>query len=113
MGGEDGVATAIDEAEDVVFRDLLREANAARAKNAALVVERDARAELDVFRLLHFILEETRILAAVLDAELLEAAFSGLVADRAIERVINEQEFHHPTPAFLDQRRICAHAEPF
>ncbi len=95
------------------MRDLFREPNAARAEDAALVVERDARAELDVFRLLHFVLEETRILPAVLDAEFLEAAFARLIADRAIERMIDEEKFHHPAPAFLDQRRIGAHPEAF
>ena len=60
MRGQDGVAAAIDEAEDVVVRDLLAEADAARAENAALVVERDARTELDVLRFLDLLLEETR-----------------------------------------------------
>ena len=104
MGGERGVAAAIDEAEDVVLRDFLAEANAARAEDAALVVERDARAEFDVLRLLHLVLEEARILPAVLDAEFLEPAFARLVADRAIERMIDEQKFHHAVAAFLDQR---------
>ena len=89
------------------------EANAARAENAALVVERDARTELDVLRLLHLVLEEARILSAVLDAEFLEPAFAGLVADRAIERMIDEEKFHHPAPAFFDQRRIGADAQAF
>ena len=52
------VTAAIDDAEHVVMRDFLHEANAARAEDAALVVERDARAEIDVLRLLHLVLEE-------------------------------------------------------
>ena len=48
MGGENGMAAAIDEPEDIVVRDLLSETNAARAEDATLVVERNARAELDV-----------------------------------------------------------------
>ena len=51
MRGQNGVTAAIDEAEHVVVRDFLAEADAARAENAALVVERDARAELHSFRL--------------------------------------------------------------
>ena len=60
MGGQDAVAAAIDEAEDVVIRDLLAKPDAARAENAALVVEGHARTELDVLRLLHLVLEEAR-----------------------------------------------------
>ena len=60
MRGEDVVAAAIDEPEHVVVRDLLAEANAARAENAALVIERDARAEIDVLRFLHLVFEKAR-----------------------------------------------------
>ena len=41
------VTAAIDDAQRVVARDVLRETDAARAKNAALVVEHDARPEID------------------------------------------------------------------
>ena len=58
MRGQDGVAAAIDEAEDVVLCNFLAEANAARAENAALVIEGDARAQLDVLRLLDLVLEK-------------------------------------------------------
>ena len=61
MGGEDGVAPAIDEPEDIVLRDFLAETNATRAEDAALVIERDARTEFDVLRLLHLVFEKTRI----------------------------------------------------
>ena len=61
MRGEDGVTAAIDEPEHVVVRDLLAETNAARAENAALVIERDARTELDVLRLLDLVLEKARL----------------------------------------------------
>jgi hypothetical protein len=107
------VATAIDKAEHVVLGDFLTEANAALAKNATLIVERDARTELDIFGFLDFVFEETRIGLAVLDAEFLKKAFAGLIANRAIERVIDEKKFHHATPTFLDQRRHRAHAHSF
>src|SRR5687768_3575463 len=110
MGGQDAVAAAIDEAEHVVVRDLLAKTNAARAEDAALIIQGDARPELDVLRLLDLVLEETRIGPPIFNAELLQAAFAGLVADRAIERVIDEEEFHHSFPAFLGQRRIGANA---
>src|SRR4029077_12785623 len=68
MRGEDAVATPIDKPEHIVLRDLLAKANAARAKDAALVIERHPRTQLDVLRFLDFVLEETRIGPAVLDA---------------------------------------------
>src|SRR5262249_47713888 len=112
MSRKRGVAPAIDEPENVVLRDLLAETDATRTENAAFIIERDARTELDVFRLLHLVLEKSRVLPAVLDAEFLEPAFTRLIADWTIERMIDEQEFHHPAPAFFDQGRICAHAQP-
>jgi len=39
----------------------------------------------------------------VFDRVFLESAFSGLVTDWAIERVIDEKEFHHALTAFFDQ----------
>src|SRR4051812_13237584 len=113
MRGEDAVAAAIDEPEDIVLRDLLAETDAARAENAALVIERHPRTELDVLRLFHLVLEEAGVGPAVFDAEFLEAAFARLVTDRTIERVIDEEEFHHALAAFLRQRRIGADAHSF
>ena len=82
MRGQNGVAAAIDETQHVVVRDFLAKPDAARAENATLVIERDARTELDVLRFLYLVLEETRFRVAVFDAEFLEAAFAGLIADR-------------------------------
>ena len=113
MSGQHGVTAAIDKPEHIVVRDLLAKTDAARTKNAALIIERNARTELDVLRFLHFVFEKTRFGAAVIDAEFLQAAFAGLIADRAIERMIDEQKFHHAPPAFLHQRRIGAHAHAF
>ena len=113
MRGEDAVAAAIDEAENIVLRDLLTEPNAARTENAAFVIERNARTQLDVLRFLHLVFEEARIGPAVFHAEFLKQAFARLIADRAVERMIDEEKFHHALAAFLDERRIGANAHPF
>jgi hypothetical protein len=34
----------------------------------------------------------------------LQVAFAALVADRAIQRVVDEEELHHPLPRLLDHR---------
>src|ERR1043166_7541177 len=113
MRGEHRVTAAIDKAEHVVVHDLLAEPDAARAKNAALVIERDARPELHRFRLFHLVLEKARTGRAVLDTEFLQLAFARLIADRAIERMIDDQKFHHSALTFLHQRRVRAHAHAF
>ena len=110
MGGEDGVTATIDKTEHVVLRDFLAETDAARAKNTALIVERDTRPEHNVLRFLDFIFEETRLGRPVLDAEFLQETFARLIANRTIERMIDEEELHHAALAFFHQRRTCAHA---
>src|ERR1051326_222376 len=113
MRGQDSVTTAIDEPEYIVVRDLLAKTDASRAQDAALVVQRDARTNLHTFRLLHFILQKARLGGAVIDAELLQAAFAGLIANWTVQRVIDEQEFHCPALAFLYQGRVRANGHPF
>ena len=40
---------------------------------------------------------------------ILQVAFTALIADRAIQRVVDEQEFHHPFAGLLDHRGIGLH----
>src|SRR5262249_36004108 len=102
-----------DETKNVVFRDFLTKSNATRAQDAALVVERNARSKPHSFRFFDLVLQKTRISAPVFDAKFLEATFAGLIADRAIERMVDEEEFHDTAAAFLDQRRTGADTHPF
>ena len=113
MRRQHGITAAINKTEHVILRNLLAEANTARTENAALIIERHTRPEHNIFWLLHFVLEKTRLARAEIDAEFLQAAFAGLIADGTIERMINKEEFHHAALAFLHQRRICPHAYSF
>src|SRR5437867_4208360 len=113
MRGQQGVTAAINEPENVIVCDFLTKTNAARTENAAFIIERDARPEHNVFWLLHFVLEKTGLARAEIDAEFLQAAFAGLVTDRTIKRMINEEEFHHAALALLYQWRICPYAYSF
>ena len=113
MRREDGVTAAINKAKHVIVHNFLAESDTAGAKNATLVIEGDARSQLHRLRLFDLIFEESRIGRAILDAELLQLAFPGLIANRAIERMIDEQKLHHSALAFLHQWRIRAHAHPF
>ena len=74
--------------------DLLTESHAARAMDAARHVGGDERAEILVRHdPLQFL--EARRRGPVADREILQLALAALVADRAIERVVDEQELHH------------------
>src|SRR5437588_11354376 len=105
MRGQHGVTAAIDKSEDIVLRDFVAKPNATRTENAAFVVERDARPELHRFWFLDFVLEKARTGCAVLNAEFLELALAGLIADRAVEGVVDEQKFRDDFAAFLPHRR--------
>ena len=73
--------------------DVLAETDAARAVNAARHVGGDQRANVFVFHhALAFV--ETRRVAAEAHGEILQLALAALIADRAIERVVDEQELH-------------------
>jgi hypothetical protein len=87
---------------------LAAEAHTAPAQDAALLVEHDRRPER------HVLLERAARLArarggdAVLVRVVLELALAGLVADRAVERVVDEQELHHALTRLLHARRVGA-----
>ena len=99
---------AVDEAEDGVLGDLRGEAHAARAEDAAFVVERDARPEAGLLRLGVLLVDIARITAAVFGGEFLELALAGLVADRAVERVVEQEHLRHAFAAGLDAGRLEA-----
>src|SRR6476469_3973492 len=104
MRRKDRVTASIDEPEYVVVRNFVAEPDAARAENATLVVKRYPRTELHRRRLFHFVLKETGLRTSIVDTELLQTAFAGLIADRAVERVINKETLHDAALTFLDQR---------
>src|SRR3989449_11393035 len=91
--GERVVTATVDEAKRVVADDCPSEPDAARAENAALIIEHDARAEIDRFRFVYLGLDETAGRLAVVHRVFLQLAFARLVTDRAIERMIDEQRF--------------------
>src|SRR5947208_446115 len=88
--------------------DFLAETNAAGAENAAFVIKRHPRTDLHIFRFLNFVLEKARFRIAVINAELLQTTFARLIANRAIERMIDEEKFHHAALTLFHQRRISA-----
>ena len=86
-------------------RDLGDEAHAARALDAAVHRGLDERAEVFVLdRAL--VLGKARGIGAVGHRLVLQVAFAALVADRAVERMVDEQELHHALARLARHRRI-------
>src|SRR5690606_33704418 len=52
------------------------------------------------------VLAVARTVTAVADSLILKIALAALVADRAVQRVVDEQELHHPFAGLLDHRRV-------
>ncbi len=94
-GRDVGVRAALGEDQLVVLRDLLREAHAAVAEDAALAVDRDQRRELERLAEVALGLDEARGARAPAVGDVLERALAALVAHRAVERVVDEQELDH------------------
>ena len=107
VGGDLRVLAAVQHAELGHPGDLLGEADAARALDAAGHRGLDHRAHIFVVdRAL--VLLEAREAAAIGHRLVLEVALAALVADRAVERVVDEQELHHPLARLLDHRGVGA-----
>ena len=87
------VLAAADSAKFLNSRNFLPEAHTARAVDAAGHVRGDERPEVLVGHDTLF-LRVARYAAAETEREILELAFAALVADRAIERVVDQQELH-------------------
>ena len=87
------VLAAADHAELLDAGDLLAEAHAARAVDAARHVGGDQRTQVLVLD--HALaLVEARDVAAEADRQVLQLALPALVADRAVERMVDQQELH-------------------
>src|SRR5262249_33949739 len=105
LAGEDpdlAALAALEEPELAGLRDLVAEADAAAALDAALLAERDVGADVERLGEGELRLGVAARPVAVLDRVFLEAALPRLVADRAVERVIDQQELHYRRARLLD-----------
>ena len=109
-----GAVAAVDDADLRVAVDLAHEALAARAHDAAVAVQHQRRAEVDVGLDAIAVERAPREVHAALGVaelvrEVLQRALAALVAHRAVERVIDEQELEHAGPAFDRLGIVGAH----
>src|SRR4029077_13275511 len=105
IGGDLHVLAAADGPEIGDARDLSDEAHAARAVNAAIHRGLDERPEI-------FVLDGALVLVKARSVDpighrlVLQIALTALVADRAIERMVDEQKLHHAFTRLLHHRRL-------
>ena len=105
IGRDLHVLAAADGAELRHAGDLGHEPDAARAVDAAVHDGLDEDAHILVLdRAL--VLVEAAGIDAVGHGLVLQVAFAALVADRAVERVIDQQELHHPFARLAHHRRL-------
>ncbi len=112
VGGEGEVGEGVDlrrvapvlELDQRVPADLLAEPGAAGAEDASLPIEQDQVGDGDRLLVIAFDLDESALPGTVGEGLVLQRALSALVAYRAIERVIGEQELEHTFLGLLHRR---------
>ena len=80
---------AVDEVDERVARDLVGEADAPRALDAALAVEQHELAQRDRLREVALLLDEARLARPERERLVLQRALAAAVAHRAVERVVD------------------------
>src|SRR5262249_23265486 len=105
IGRDFRVFAAADRAEFGYARHLGHEPHTARAVNAAVHDGLDENTNVFVLDRALVLLETTGI-DAVGHGLILQIAFPALIADRTIERVVDQQEFHHAFACFAHHRRL-------
>ena len=81
---------SFDDAQRVVVRDVRREPYAAGTQDTALSVQRDAWTKIDGLGFVHFCLGKLASCLAMINAVFLQLTLACLVADGAVEWMINE-----------------------
>ena len=79
----------------LVLGDVLGEARAAVAEDAALAVERDQRRDRERLLVGALVEVEARVARPVAVGQVLQRALAALVADGAVERVVEQDELEH------------------
>ncbi len=87
-----GEVAALALVQDRISRDLGGKSHAPRAHDASFGVVDDGRAEHDALRLVDRLVVHAFLLAVVLEPIVLEAALAGLIADRAIDGVVQKKK---------------------
>ena len=103
------VVAPVEDAQLARSRDLVAEAHAARAQDAALGVEDDVGSQRHRLRLVDLLVDHPGIVEAVLHVVDLEVALPRLVAHRTVQRVVDQVELHDRLPRLEDPVRLREH----
>ena len=103
--GDQGLRAAVPRDQLAVLRDVLGEARAAVAEDAALAVERDRRRDRDRLVERPLVERHPRRAWPVAERQVLERALAALVADGAVERVVDEDELERRVLGLSGQLR--------
>ena len=110
--GEDRRAhAALADAKRLDVHAFVADAHAAETEDAARVVEVDDGGKL-LLGLVLLLFEEAALGGAVAEDHVLQLALAALVAHRAVERVVGEEEFEHGLAGVVHRRRSGAHHHP-
>ena len=101
IGRDDAAGAAVLDAERPHVHALAADANAAVAENAARPVEVHHRRPLLLFAMVLQV-DEFRFGCAVLEGHVLQFAFAAGIADRAVERMVRQQQLEHRLARLLD-----------
>src|SRR5712692_5861210 len=93
--------------------DLVCKTHAAGTQDAALLVQHHMRANGDGLLLLDLLLAKPGVVKPEVHVKVLEVAFSRLVTDGAVERVVGQEKFQHRPPAILSLGTLGVHHHPF
>ena len=89
------VRTAFQQLDERITSDLIREPGAARTQDAAFTVQQNLGRDIDRFGEGSLDILEAGLRAPVGHRLILQRAFTTLVADRAVQRMVDQQQLHH------------------
>ena len=104
---------AVNHGQLIGLSDLLAEAHAAGALDAALTVENDIGTKNGFLAVVTLTDLEAALLAVVRHVVILQPALAGLIADRAVHRMIDQQELHHRFAHRQHLRALGQHRHAF
>ena len=96
---------ALEQGDERVAGDLVGEPGAARAQDAALAVQQHLGGDVDRLGERALDVLEPAARAAVGHRLVLQRALAALVADRAVQRVVDQQQLHHAVLGLVGHRR--------
>ena len=94
------------EVDERIAGDLVGEAGAAAALDAALAVEQHEVADRDRLLEVPLLLDEARLAGTERERLVLQRALAAAVAHRAVERVVDQQELEHAVLDLLHVARL-------